>query len=93
MSAQGFQGSPASVDVPRQGNVYFPAGAAADTLIAVPDTAITADSVVICWGAGAVDGTAFVFVVDVVNPTVGFSIRSTLAVTAAKRVGWAVLKY
>ena len=93
MAAQVFQGSPASVDLLRQGSVRFAAGAAAGDVVTVADAAITADSVVICYGLNAGDATAFGFCVDAVIAGTGFSVRAVTAVAAAKIVGFAVLKY
>ena len=92
MSAAVFlSGTPAAPDVLRQGTASIPLLA---TIIAVPDAAIKADSVVVCWGVGAVNATATAFSIDVIDPGVGFSVSSDVAPTiAAKTVGWAVLKY
>jgi hypothetical protein len=92
MAAVVFQGSPASVDLVRSGSsVLLSAGAA--TTVTVADAAITADSVVICWGVGTADATALAFTIDVVSAGVGFTLRANAAATANKTIGWAVLKY
>jgi len=53
---------------------------------------LTATSVVVCWGLGAVNATATSFDVDVVTAG-SFTIKANAAPTvAAKNVGWAVLK-
>ena len=85
-------GTPAGIDAfARAGSAVIPLGAA---VIAVPDTRITANSVVVCWGIGAAaDGTAKTFAVDVVNAGVGFSIVANANTTAAKTVGYCVLSY
>ena len=96
MSAQFRSGAPASDSLLRQGTGTILAAAYA---VAVADTAITASSVVICWGLGALDGNpatptgARTFCVDTLVPGTGFSIRSQGAAVADKVVGWAVLKY
>jgi hypothetical protein len=93
MAAVVFQGSPASVDVSRQGIVVFPAGAGGGAAITVADTAITANSLVVCCGAGVADATAFLFAVSQCQAGVGFSIKPNAQATADKTVNWAVLKY
>ena len=97
MSAQFRSGVPASVSLLRQGTATISLGTYATAQIA--DTAITASSVVICWGLGALDGNpatptgARTFCVDTIAPGAGFVIRSQGAAVADKQVGWAVLKY
>jgi hypothetical protein len=65
----------------------------------IADTNITANSVVICWGLGALDGNpatptgARTFCVDTLVAGVGFIIRSQGAAVALKNVGYAVLRY
>lgn len=61
------------------------------TSIAVPFTAITPTSVVVCSGSGVSDATATVFHV-VLNPGVGFSIVADAAATAATNVAYWVAK-
>lgn len=61
--------------------------------IAVPDTAITLNSIVVCWGLGAIDTTATSFSVDNLVAGTGFSIVADANATAAKQVGFAVLRY
>ena len=96
-AAAHFQGTPASVDLLRQGTATILATAYATAQIV--DAAITANSVVICWGLGALDGVpatptgARTFCVDTLVPGTGFIIRSQGAAVADKLVGWAVLKY
>lgn len=83
-------GSPAYIDNLRQGVARIAIGASSST---VADAAITADSVVMCWGLGAADATALSFSVDVVSAGVGFTLRANANATAAKEVGYAVLRY
>jgi hypothetical protein len=96
MSASIVQGSPAAPRLLRQGTALISAG---DALTAqIVDAAITADSVVICWGLGARDGDGTTtgargFCVDTLAPGAGFVVRSQAVAVADKRVGWAVLKY
>ena len=87
-----FQGSPANADLLRIGYATLALGG---YTVAVADTAITANSVVICWGLGAVEavGGATSFSVDNINPGVGFTITSDVVAIAAKNVGFAVLQY
>lgn len=65
--------------------------------VQVNDTAITANSVIICWGIGAVEGVAGATAFSVDNITAGsFYINSDQAVATAapgKAVGYAVLRY
>ena len=95
-AAAHFQGTPASVDLLRQGTALISAG---DALTAqIVDAAITANSVVICWGLGAADGNGTTtgargFCVDTLESGIGFVVRSQAQAVADKRVGWAVLKY
>jgi hypothetical protein len=87
-------GSNASESPLRQGTVSFTIGAGAPTSIAVPDTSITANSVVVIMGVGAVNASATSFIVDVVSAGVGFTIVANAAATVgAKTVAYAVLKY
>jgi hypothetical protein len=96
MSASIVQGSPAAPRLLRQGTALISAG---DALTAqIVDAAITADSVVMCWGLGAADGNGTTtgargFCVDTLAPGAGFVVRSQAVAVADKRVGWAVLKY
>lgn len=62
-------------------------------IIAVADTRITANSVILVWGVGAADATATAFSADVLSAGVGFSIGANANTTAAKVVGYAVLSY
>lgn len=91
-AASQLQGSPASADLLRLGVATI---AAAGYTVAVPDAAITANSVVVCWGLGAVEavGGATAFSVDALVPGTGFSINSDVAAAADKQVAFAVLKY
>lgn len=66
---------------------------AGSDVVIVPDTRITAQSVIVCWGLGQADGTARVFSADDLIPIVGFSLYSNTTATANKRVGYAVIKY
>lgn len=86
-----LSGTPAGIaDFARANSAVIPLGAA---LIAVADTRITATSVVVCWGVGARDATALTFVVDALIAGTGFTIYTNANATAAKTVGYAVLKY
>jgi hypothetical protein len=86
------QGSISAPKYPRYGSsVQLAAGA--PVVVDVPDAAITANSVVVCWGIGAADATSFTFNVDEVIAGTGFVIRCRDAATANKRIGWAVLQY
>lgn len=91
-AASQLQGTPASADLLRQGAATI---AAAGYTVAVPDAAITANSVVVCWGLGAVEavGGATAFSVDALVPGTGFSINSDVVAIADKVVAFAVLKY
>ena len=61
-------------------------------IITVTDAKITARSVILVYGIGAADATAFVFSVD--NLTAGsFQIGTNANTTAAKTVGYVVLRY
>ena len=82
--------SPASIDFLRTGVAVIPIGASVAT---VADAAITANSLVVCCGAGAADATALSFSVDVVSAGVGFTIRANANATAAKSVNYVVLQY
>jgi hypothetical protein len=63
------------------------------TTIAVANTAITAQSVVLCSGVGALNATATLFTV-VLNPGVGFNITTDAAPTvAAKSIAYFVVRY
>jgi hypothetical protein len=86
------QGSPAAPRLLRQGTAIIVSGVG-NGQIDVPDAAITANSVVICWGLGAGDTTALTFSVDTLVPGTSFAIRANADATANKTVGWAVLKY
>ena len=87
-----FSGSPAAERLLRIGAAIIAVGG---YTIAVPDAAITANSVVVCWGLGATEavGGATSFSVDTLVPGVGFSISSDVITIAAKNVGFAVLHY
>lgn len=94
-AASVLNASPASIDFLRTGIAVIPAAAATVT---VADAAITADSIVVCCGVGAADATLYAYAVDVVSAGVGFTIRgvgtnAAAVATAAKQVGFAVLKY
>jgi hypothetical protein len=91
-SASIVQGSPAAPSLLRQGVATI---AATGYTVLVPDAAITANSVVVCWGLGAAEavGGATAFSVDALVPGTGFSINSDVVAIAAKNVGFAVLKY
>lgn len=91
-AAAHLQSTPASVDLLRTGSVVLLA-AGAPTTVAVADTAITANSIVVVNGLGAADATALSFTVDVVSAGVGFTIRANAAATANKSIGFAVLRY
>jgi hypothetical protein len=88
-----FQGSPANAALLRIGSAIIAAGGGGAGAIVVNDAAITANSVVICWGIGAADATALTFSVDTLVASTSFTIRSNANATAAKQVGFAVLKY
>jgi hypothetical protein len=95
-SASIVQGSPAAPSLLRQGTALISAGDRVTPRVV--DAAITADSVVICWGLGARDGDGTTtgargFCVDTLEPGLGFVIRSQGEAVANKNVGWAVLKY
>jgi hypothetical protein len=101
--AQFLEGTPAVLNeqapirVLRSGNATIPATFYATATIA--DARITANSVIICWGLGALDGNpatptgARTFCVDTVTANSGFVIRSQGAAVADKQVGWAILQY
>lgn len=93
MSALVFQGSPASVDLLRQGQSFLPVG---DQTAIVVDAAITANSIVVATlgslGSGAVSAQTGL----VVQPLIGTNFTIRLAAVAAatgQYVNWAVLKY
>ena len=94
--AQFYEGSPAvsseqaPLKVLRQGTATIAVGT---KIIAVLDAQISTNSVVVCWGLGAADTTALAFSVDVISANVGFSVGTNANATAAKNVGWAILKY
>ena len=97
MSASVLSGSPAVVSVPAsapqpvaQGTATIALGA---KVVAVALPQITASSVIMAWGIGAIDATATSIDVDNLVAGVGFSITTNANATAAKSVGWAVLKY
>lgn len=89
-AASVLQSSPASIDLLRTGSVVILTGASTSVVV---DTAITANSIVVCCGLGAADATALRFSVDVVSAGVGFTVRANANATADKSVGFAVLKY
>jgi len=79
---------------------------ASGNTIAVPDTNITANSVVICWGIGVADARVLTFSVDNIVAGTGFNISGgfpsyTSGATtipaqtfaANKAVGYAILRY
>jgi hypothetical protein len=90
-SASIVQGSIAAPKYPRYGVALQ--AAAGPVTVDVPDAAITANSIVVCWGLGAVDATSFTFNVDEVIAGTGFKIRCRDQAAAAKLIGWAVLQY
>lgn len=86
-----LSGTPAGLgDFARVGTATIAVGT---KIIAVADTRITANSVIMVWGVGAADGTATAFSADVLNAGVGFSIGANANATGAKVVGYAVLSY
>jgi hypothetical protein len=101
--AQFLEGTPAVLNeqspirVLRQGNATIAAGTYATGQIA--DARVTLNSVIICWGLGALDGVpatptgARTFCVDTLSAGGGFFIRSQGAAVADKSVGWAILQY
>jgi hypothetical protein len=88
--AANLAGTPAAETPLRVGNATI---APATGSIAVADTAITLNSIVVCWGLGPIDNTATSFSVDNLAAGVGFSIVCDANATAAKQVGYAVLRY
>ena len=97
--AQFFQGTPAvlSEQAPllplREGTVNMPIAAAASN-VSVADERVTTTSIIMCWATGAApDTTGKNFSVSAIEPNVGFSISCGQQLTAAKVVGYAVLKY
>lgn len=90
MSAAMFSGSPAGLTPLRTGESSIPAGA---PLIAVPDTAITTNSIVFCCAGDVADATAVVFCVGALTPGVGFTIRANANATNPTPIRWAVLRY
>jgi hypothetical protein len=89
-SAVVLSGQPASYTFVRSGLATIPAGA---KVIVVADLDITASSVIVCSGSGAVDATAFVFSVSALNVGASFTIESQANATADKVVSWAILRY
>lgn len=85
-----LSGTPAGLaEVARVGTATIALGA---KIVTVTDAKVTANSFIIVWGVGAADTTALVFAVD--NLTAGaFSIGANANATAAKTVGYAILKY
>jgi hypothetical protein len=60
----------------------------------IPNTNVTANSVIVCWGIGAANTTALVFSVDIITGEAGFRIKTNAAPTVAvKEVAYAILKY
>ena len=81
----------APVLVLRQGTATVPLGAKVSAVI--NDSRVSATSVIMCWGVGAADTTATAFSVDVITANASFRIGANANATAAKEVGWAILKY
>jgi len=93
MSAQFRSGAPASNSLLRTGVATIAIGA---TSVVVNDTAITANSVIVCWGLGAAQGAgdATVFSADALVVATSFQVRSDQPVAGVdKQVGWAILRY
>ena len=89
-SAVQLGGSPASPLFVRSGLATIPAGA---KVVVVADLDITASSIVVCSGSGAVDATAFVFSVSALTAGASFTIETQANATADKVVSWAILRY
>ena len=84
--------SPGALALLRQGTASIPL--LATTTGPIADTAITANSVIVCWGVGDANATATSFSPDALIPGASFTISSDVAPTInAKTVGWAILKY
>jgi hypothetical protein len=85
-----LSGTPAGLaEVARVGTATIALGA---KIVTVSNANVTANSFIIVWGVGAADATAFVFSVD--NLAAGsFQIGTNANATAAKTVGYAILKY
>ena len=90
MSAALFSGSPAGLTPLRTAETVIPAGA---QTVAVADTAITTNSIVLASAGGVADATAFLFGVGAITPGVGFTLRSNANTTADCSVRWVVLRY
>lgn len=90
MSAAMFSGSPAGLTPIRTGTATI---AAAGTSIAVADTLISANSIIVCNCADDGDATALVFSVGALSPGASFTIKTNAAATAAVVVRYAVLRY
>jgi hypothetical protein len=93
MSAQAFEGSPASVDLLRRGQGLI---VAASQTLAVADPAITANSLVVAVLGTLGDGTvsAQVSVAVWLAPATGFTLKIPAnAAATGQQVNWAVLKY
>ena len=90
MSAINFGSTPAGLTPVRTGESTIVAGA---SLIAVADTAITTNSIVVATAGSTADATAFLFGVGALVPGVGFQVRSNANATADVSVRWFVLRY
>ena len=77
------------VATPQSGVAVVPLGGAT---VAVANTSITASSVIMLTGLGAIDATATSFTV-VLNAGVGFSVTANANATAAKSVCYFIVKY
>lgn len=93
MSAAQFSGTPAGLTPIRTGESTIPAGSGFAAALAVADTAITTNSIVLATAGGAPDATALLFCVSALIPGVGFQIRSNANATADCPVRWVVLRY
>jgi hypothetical protein len=104
MASAVHQGGSIASETPLR--VGFSTILASGNTVAVPDTNITATSVVVCWGIGVADARVLTFSVDNIVAGVGFNLSGgfpsytsgattipaqTLA--ANKSVGYAVLRY
>ena len=90
MSAINFGSTPAGLTPVRTGESTIVAGA---SLVAVADTAITSNSIVLATAGSVADATAFLFGVSALTPGVGFSVRANANATADCPVRWVVLRY
>lgn len=89
MSSALVSGTPAYFKPLREGVATIAIG---QSLINVPDAAITANSMVMVMGITN-DATANVFAVDNISVGAGFDIRANANATAATNVRWWVLRY